>query len=446
VLNPDSLESETPRANELLDTGHWSAWSPHTQTAGTLGPWTAGDHLLYVQVEDDLGSRSFGIVRVRAYDATFDRPLLVVDDTRFEFDRLAPGGCLASYTKSWPSATELDTFLFARGGVPWRCATFQPGAVSPPGLFEGYRADTVSTRLAAEDMASTVTLSLLASYRNVIWLTDQEGALQPGSGSSPLAMLRWMSRPPSARVLEDYVRFGGRAWIAGGGAALASLIETDNGANNTASNTVFSGTELHERSAVVTLAHLRTKILATRVSPLLSRSSAARGGWAGHGMDGMLAAPDYARLPASLSLRTPATDPIPPTRSPSQPSFYYLQSVAMEYAQDAIVHEDFGGPGAPRVESVLDTLIEVVGATIDRAPAPAMFYYHGRENGALLFSGFDLWSWSRADAQALVDFVLGEVWGLPRRSPAPAGLPAVAPRAAGRAAGTRSLDPAPRRP
>jgi hypothetical protein len=84
--------------------------------------------MLYVQAEDDLGARSLGIVRLRVFVVSFERPLLVVDDTRFELDKLAPGGCVAPYTKQWPSAAELDTFLYARGGVPWKCTVNPPGA------------------------------------------------------------------------------------------------------------------------------------------------------------------------------------------------------------------------------------------------------------------------------------------------------------------------------
>lgn len=417
VLDPDTLDSETPRSDERADTKHWSAWSPTTRSTGPLGPWTPGEHMLYIQVRDDLESRSIAVLELLAYAAAFERSLLVVDDTRFELDRRAPGGCLATYTKAWPSATELDTFLYARGGVPWRCATFDPGAISPRGLFADYDPDTVGTRLGADPMTRMVPLELLTRYRNVIWLTDQEGATSPSTSTSPLAMMRWMSRPENANPLEDYVRLGGNLWLAGGGTMIASLVERDVSTNNSASNVILKDGELNPRSPVVTLAHLRSELNATRVAPVMTRSATARGGWSGHGLDRLLAAPDYARLPAALALRSSATDPIPPTRSPSQPSLFYPSSVAMETSLFSELHEDFGDPGAPRVESALDTLFEVAGATIRFAPAPAMLYYHGRENPPVLFSGFDLWSWSRTDAQALVDFVLDDVWGLSQSAP-----------------------------
>ena len=84
------------------------------------------------------------------------------------------------------------------------------------------------------------------------------------------------------------------------------------------------------------------------------------------------------------------------------------------------------------VESTLDTLYDVSGGNLLLSPAPVMTYYHGLENPTVLFSGFDLWSWTRSDAQALVDFVLRDVWGL-----APAGPRTAAARSASGLAGVR---------
>ena len=82
-------------------------------------------------------------------------------------------------------------------------------------------------------------------------------------------------------------------------------------------------------------------------------------------------------------------------------------------APNSIV-ENFGPSGGERLESALDTLYEVSSTQLCVSPAPAMLYYHGRENTPFVFTGFDLWSWSRADCQALVDFVLGDIWKLPK--------------------------------
>ena len=41
-----------------------------------------------------------------------------------------------------------------------------------------------------------------------------------------------------------------------------------------------------------------------------------------------------------------------------------------------------------------------------------MTYYHGQENAPLVFSGTSIWDFRRQDCLALVDFVLGRLWGL----------------------------------
>jgi hypothetical protein len=44
-----------------------------------------------------------------------------------------------------------------------------------------------------------------------------------------------------------------------------------------------------------------------------------------------------------------------------------------------------------------------------------MTCYHGRENGSLIFSGFDLWTFRRAQSAQLVDAVLQGMWHLHRQ-------------------------------
>jgi hypothetical protein len=44
-----------------------------------------------------------------------------------------------------------------------------------------------------------------------------------------------------------------------------------------------------------------------------------------------------------------------------------------------------------------------------------MTYYRGLECGPVMFSGFPIWYFQRAQAIQLVDFVLQQVWGLTRQ-------------------------------
>jgi len=58
------VSDNTPRTDEDTDLSHWSQPSPEA-TAVALGPWPANDvHRLYVEVEDDMGFKSLGILRI----------------------------------------------------------------------------------------------------------------------------------------------------------------------------------------------------------------------------------------------------------------------------------------------------------------------------------------------------------------------------------------------
>ena len=239
----------------------------------------------------------------------------------------------------------------------------------------------------------------------------------------PVTALYKMGQPGHVDLLRSYVALGGDLWLAGGGAANASLSPTDVRSNNTAGGgKVFSAAlgELTTERLLGGPGHLRSEITANTLNaPAFIRSPAARGGWSGHGMDATLAAPDYSRLPTQLRLRTPELDPLPPSRLAGQADLYYGRVVPVEYvsAPNVIVEDLDPDPGVVRNESVLDTLIECVSPTVGSSPAPIMTYYHGREHGTFVFSGFALWDWTRSDAQTLVDFVLQEVWGLSRAGP-----------------------------
>jgi len=69
---------------------------------------------------------------------------------------------------------------------------------------------------------------------------------------------------------------------------------------------------------------------------------------------------------------------------------------------------------------VLDTLMEAQGgslATLITGQVPAtMTYYHGTQAPEFVFSGFDIWTWTKADCISMVDFVLQQIWHLPRNN------------------------------
>jgi hypothetical protein len=450
-----NVTDETQRTDEATDWKHWSRPVAGTGTA-TFGSLDPGEHYLYIEATDDYGYKSLLTVHLSVIRIDLRRELLVVDDTRLEVDKFVGDPVSAripdNYTSPWPSRAELDTFLFARGGYLWRGPrTIPPGTISVPGLLAGYAFDTLGTRLGFENPSQAVPLSTLARYQHVLWLVDGRSAI--GGGFAPPTTLRWISAPGRLNTLSSYVAMGGKVWLAGGGAGYASLIEFNVRENDAPCGAVFGTTagDLGPGKLLYDAGHIRSALSGSVSGAEPTRSDAARGGWSGHGPAGDLAAPDYTKLPSVLRFRTPNTDPVPPTR-PAQTTLYYGTSASNEYiSAPNEIAEDFDASDAGvRLESTLDSLYDVSSPQLCVSPAPAMVYYHGRENAPFVFSGFDLWSWRRADCQGLVDFVLSDIWKLPKSAPggvARVGArPAIRPPGPVRAAPLRSLDPRRMRP
>jgi hypothetical protein len=429
----------------------------------TLGPFAGGEeHFLYIEATDSWGLISLATVHFRAIALTHERDLLVVDDTRLAPDQFTAGSPVPRVYGNlpWPAAAELDTFLFAVGGFPWRGPQGVAGdlPLSKPGLFAGYSFDTLGTRQGFEVASAGVPLGLLGRYRRVVWLTDVTGAITtygPDSPVDPLSTLRWMSTPGRTSTLAAYFHSGGEVWLAGGtGLTCATLPynATGNQANDGTygpGHTVFSYThgELAPGRLAWDAAHWRSEFVASKPITLPRRSNRALGGWSHPGwqFSRPVAAPDYARLPANLRRRALALgDSLPPTRT-GYPTAYYSTAInpAVEYlTQENFILEDIAADaGVVDRVAVLDTLYELQGgalATQYTGSRPvAMTYYHGVESPRFVQTGFDLWTWSRQDVQGLVDFVLGEIWGMNRTMPRPvpraAASPATPPRPVRRA-------------
>lgn len=457
-----NIADETPRSNEETDWWHWSRSDPAT-TGCTIGPFPGEEHFLYVEAVDTWGLRSLAIAHFQAVATTGEKELLVVDDTRLPPDQFTvPSRVPRTYgNMGWPAAAELDTFLFAQGGFPWRGPQGVDGSLplSKPGLFAGYSYDTLGTRQGFEVPSAGVPLSLLGRYRHVLWLTDIVGvstSFGPDGRIDPISTLRWMSAPGRMNTLAAYIASGGEVWLAGGTAATATLLPYNaTGSRNNdqqygPGHAVYSASvgELAPGRVMWDAAHWRSEFVASRPVTTPIRSNAAVGGWSHPSWNhaGTVTAPDYTQLPAQLRRRALALgDSLPPTRTNA--AVYYSTAInpAVEYlTQPNLIFEDVDpDPATVDTRSVLDTLMELHGgalATNYTGQRPvAMTYYHGFENPPFVFSGFDLWTWSRQDAAALVDFVLHEIWGMNRTmprplsprtaqsGPAPAGLPTAAP-------------------
>jgi len=449
-----NINDQTPRTDEANDYIHWSQPSPTMPGAVTLRPFVDGIHRFYLECGDNNGQKSLGILKMTAVTPTFNRNLLVIDDTRLEPEKFLvdthgrPIGCSLPYTLPWPSRAELDTFLFARGNFQWRC-TRNPvsdpvtGPFTQPGLFAGYEYDTLGTRLGLENPARGVLLSRIGQYKNLVWLVDSDGVTKDFINPSayPVTALKAMSGPGLASTLEAYTQLGGRVWLAGGGAAYGSLILFDKNTNNQGQTTIFSSLpqfgELAPSRIMYDGAHWQSTVAVTKslistnrydysikvrhadntdhdttiiVAPAWEHPDRYNPG-------ATISSPDYSKLPPQMRLKQ-GIDPLPPTRTTE--GQFYQSSFPCEYIRDinAIIEDVDPDPLTAHEISVLDTLYMASGSAVltNPNPAPTMTYYHGSTAHQFVFSGFSIWSYARQDCMGLVDFVLQDLWHLPRQN------------------------------
>ena len=401
------VNDETPRTDEATDTRHWSQYSPLTTTV-TFPPFqlSAGQltqtHVFFLEAKDNNDLLSLGAVQFTLVKPAFDRDLLVVNDTRFAPDRLI-GGVIDQPRNAWPTYAELDTFLFARGGCPWRA--YPAGTLSPVGEFQGYSFDTVGTRFVA---GGIVPLEQLGHYRHVIWMVDGRAVVNnvdsPTDPRDPMPSLEWVSNPARSNNLATWVTQGGKLWLLGGGAAsaLQRFWEVPGTASNIYSN---ADGELVPGRFMYDLVHWRSEITSGSVSQG-GPPPRPPGGWAG--------APDYSRLPVYLFEKNATDDPFgvyAPNRQNSG-DFYQTGFTGEALTKDNIVTDTDPVSGAS--VAALDTLYMTAGGGLGSSIRPFMTYYHGQESQPLVFSGFPLWYWTRPQALAVIDWVLQDVWGLTR--------------------------------
>jgi hypothetical protein len=399
------LDDEAPRSDEALDLRHWSrsGTEPGVVLPAFSPPAGAGSesHYFYLEAEDDLGLRSLCVLQFAVFRPVFDRELLIVDDTWFPPDIRGTGGCVAPPRVLWPNAAELDTFLYAVGDKPYKC--YPAGTRSPAGVFAGYAFDTLCTHLT---LPSVLNLQRMDRYRNIIWMCDLTSAWTYTANAlttaAPEPLLREWCTPGAPNPLATWLLQGGRLWLMGGGAAMASLIPYDKFRSD---NNIFSKElgELGPGRIMYDDAHWQSEVRVLR-SIQAARSARAVGGWSG--------APDYSALPEILMEKSPATDALPPLRT----SGFYLSSYYCEHLRksNAIVENTDFDPARNHPFSALDTLYESVGGEAGSG-WPVMTLYHGREAPTFVFSGFPLWYFQRSQVIDVVDFVLTKVWGLNRR-------------------------------
>ena len=404
------VNDEREREDEQAQTNRWSRWG--AQTTGVELPafdpaGISESHTLYIEAEDNMGLVSLAVIQFTVVKAIFDKELLIVDDTRFLGDRPLPGGCVDRPRGVWPTAAEFDTFLFARGGVPWKC--YPAGTVSQPGLFKGYAYDTLGTRFLAK---GTLSLSQLSRYKHVIWYTDSKAARnvnEPNLSVDPMSMLRWLTYPGRTNPIGTWVSQGGQLWMFGGGAATALQVNSEKAGTpgdvfSSADGELVPGRFMYDVFGWRSEIQVKSIVQAQKPPHAINRGS------------GTL---DYSGLPDYLLEKSPASDPFAtyaPNRT-NQSDFYQGAHLAEGITKANDVTEDVDpSPGVVQLASVVDTVYESVGGQLG-ASRPVMTVWHGGRDGKLqIFSGFQLWYWRREHQLQIVDWVLQTAWGLPREN------------------------------
>jgi hypothetical protein len=404
-----NINEERPRDNEDTDLNRWSRFSAQTLGVDLPAFNPAGvseTHLLYIEAQDNNSQISLVVVQFTVVRALFDKELLFVDDTRLSGDRPIAGGCVDWPRGVWPTAAELDTHFFARGGRPWRCYT--AGMLSPVGIFQGYSFDTLGTRFLPQ---GTLTLQQLSHYRHVVWYTDWKSSLNindPFLTADPMSELRWITLPGRSNPLGTWISQGGEIWMFGGG--VASALQRNYEKSGSAAD-VYSATdgELGPGRFMYDVFGWHTEI---------SSKSFVQAQKPGHSISRSADSLDYALLPDYLFEKSADTDPLsvyaPYHRSYSD--FYQGAMVGEGLTKPNDILEDADpDPTVIRQVSVLDTIYESVGGQMG-APRPVMTLYHGGRTGQRqVFSGFQLWYWRREYQIAIADFVLQKVWQIPRQ-------------------------------
>jgi hypothetical protein len=396
-----SLSDETPRTDEATDLRHWSAW--HLDTQATLPAVHPGlestTHTFYLEARDNSGGLGLLVVVYTAITASLERDLLIVDDTRFTRD-VKSGTCVQAPRGAWPTASELDTFLFARGGKPWKC--YPAGTVSTPGVFAGYSYDSLVTF----GLGANLTLTKLSHYRHIVWMVNGDFVLT-NFADLQFPMLRLLSARGVSNPLLVWLALGGKLWVMGGGVATATQIDWE--ARLSRSNVYSSALgELTPARFMYGFPHWQSEITEDRTARAVL-SPRAVGGWPG--------APDYSLLPPQLEEKSADTDPMAPNRT--NPADFYRSNCIAEFLTlpNAITEQDLA-TGA--TVSVLDTLYETQGGAAGSG-RPVMTLYHGTGSPGspgVVFSGFPLWYFKRTHGIAVIDWVLHSYWGL-ARAPVP---------------------------
>jgi hypothetical protein len=271
---------------------------------------------------------------------------------------------------------------------------------------------------------------------------------RPGSDTGdiagPTTAMRYMTGVGRQNTLAAYVAQGGKVWLAGGGAATASMINFNRAINDNSlpiPRTLtfrFTDNELIPGRFMYDQAHWRSEFKQYRVNNVRIRRYLGR----------LESNPGvYGSLLPEIRLKTQATDPYPPNRAFIAGTFYQTQfDIEFLSGPNEIVEDTDPRPPHENFESALDSVFKATASSLQPDVGPGavqsvtMTVYHGQDNAQFIMTGFNIWNFRRSDCVALVDFVLQQMWGLTRGVPAPAAIEAGsadAPQPVGRLAKPR---------
>jgi hypothetical protein len=240
-----------------------------------------------------------------------------------------------------------------------------------------------------------------------------------------------MSDRGRANSISAYLRQGGQLWMLGGGAAYAATAPYNSKRNDsgvygpglTSNPQELNATdplELTNGRFVFDIVHWQSQVRSTAAATTAVTRYFGRLQAPGHTPP----AEYLIHLPQAMRYRSAALgDSVPPLR-PSNVFFPLTPNVDMEYLSDQggnggassrVIEDVDPDPLHEVLQSTLDTLYYVRGQTyIPPNQNPynvCMTVYRGPAyDNPIIFSGFNIWSWTKSDCQGVVDFVMSDMW------------------------------------
>jgi len=442
-IEGQDIGNETPREDDS-DVHHWSTWSLN-ETAATIGPFIGSidstvTHFFYVEARDNLGFVSLFTIRLRIVKPRFDRSLLVIDDlygTKTGQNRITRR---INYVGAYPMEAEQDSFYFAVGGFPDSLKRLgdpgaDPNAISVPGVFAGFDYDTLDYSFYPNEI---VQLEDLARYKVVAWYTDNSSASRSGTkfSTTPATGLRRMNSVSQLNTLAVYLKQQGHVWLFGDGVTTAIgngyWSRFGSGAAKIPYNTGETPADILKLgNFLYDFPHLRSQLITGGLAsqPQLTLNQQLR-----------------ACIPYLPQFAGPATNTdrsLDPRIGPSAErnvalwndlprltlgsyrganADINLRSVTLTWliSQPLFVTEGTGASFA----STLDTLYLFQARTFDpnhvQVPPsdgfPNGVYYHGSDNGPIVWFGFPLYFFELDQARKVTEVVLRNL-GLQRKAP-----------------------------